>query len=256
MSHEEMGRDGMARIDRVGANRPSSGAGTRPRVDGSLGVLAACMIGVAASSSDAALLQYTMTWDSVSGSYGSQNFSNQELTITFLYDSTNVNNVGGDYEAIFVNGRGAGGEPIRVTLGSGGSILDNAALDDVAANDAALMATAGSTTNRIFFGALNTANTEYQYDRGRLTFSNSSVPDIASMLTTDWNATTTTNGAVISGGFASGAYPLTIGGDVLALDLTSSNGSWGSITPTAVPGAGVAGLATVGVVGASRRRRR
>jgi len=87
MSHEEMGREEMVRFDRVGASRPSRCAGTRTRVDGSLGVLAACMIGVAASGSDAALLQYTMTWDSVSGSYGSTNFSNETLTITFLYDS-------------------------------------------------------------------------------------------------------------------------------------------------------------------------
>ena len=80
----------------------------------------------------AALLQYTMTWDSVSGTYGAQSFSNQTMVITFRYDTNNLAIVFGDPTATFTNG-----ENIWVTVG--GTTLSNAALDNLASNTSKLV---------------------------------------------------------------------------------------------------------------------
>jgi hypothetical protein len=90
----------------------------------SLASVAATALGSIASTASAAAIQYTMTWNQVSGSYGSTSFTNETLTITFDYDTNNVTQyyTFPYYQAVFANGAG-----ISVTLGSGGSILNDAA---------------------------------------------------------------------------------------------------------------------------------
>ena len=213
----------------------------------SLASVAATALGSIASTASAAAIQYTMTWNQVSGSYGSTSFTNETITLTFDYDTNNVTPLASFYQAVFANGAG-----ISVTLGSGGSILNDAALDAVAQNNSGLVAN-GSF---IYFGTSN--GTQYTSDRGYLgTFA--SAPGAAvDWLTTEWSSTASVGGN--STNWAPGETPLVINGLELALNVaTSTNGgSWGSTLtpPSAVPGTGLAGLATLGLAGVARRRRR
>jgi hypothetical protein len=110
-------------------------ARTRTRFTLSRQALAASAVMIIAATTpcaSAALLQYTMTWDSVSGTYGAQSFSNQTMVITFRYDTNNLAIVFGDPTATFTNG-----ENIWVTVG--GTTLSNAALDNLASNTSKLV---------------------------------------------------------------------------------------------------------------------
>ena len=69
-----------------------------------LAASAVMIIAATTPCASAALLQYTMTWDSVSGTYGAQSFSNQTMVITFRYDTNNLAIVFGDPTATFTNG--------------------------------------------------------------------------------------------------------------------------------------------------------
>jgi hypothetical protein len=213
-------------------------------------------LGSIVNTASAAAIQYTMTWNQVDGSYGSTQFTDETITLTFNYDTSNVSarQISGQtwYQASFVNGAG-----ISVTLGSGGSILNDAALDATAQNNAGLL----STGSAIYFGRTDGSN--YFGDRGFLN-AFASPATAADWLTTEWNSTST--GGSISQNWGpttqtpNPGFPLVISGLELILtpNQSTNGGSWGSTLtpPTAVPGAGLAGLATLGLAGVARRRRR
>ena len=212
----------------------------------SLASVAATALGSIASTASAAAIQYTMTWNQVSGSYGSTSFTNETLTITFDYDTNNVTQyyTFPYYQAVFANGAG-----ISVTLGSGGSILNDAALDAIAQNNSGLL----SYGTTMFFGT--SSGGVYAGDRGSLSSFATGAPAV------DW--LTTAHSSTASGGTINSNWsnsPLVINSQTLTLNaVTSTNGgSWGSTLtpPSAVPGTGLAGLAMLGLAGVARRRRR
>jgi len=204
---------------------------------------------LAATPASAALLQGTMTWQSVSGTYNGVAFTNQQMSITFVYDTAAVFLQSGEYRTYFANGQGAAGEAIRVTIGGG--VLSSAALDNLSGNTTAL----GAGADYMLFGAASSPST-YLGDLSVL-YNMPTTPVAADKLTTIWSGTTP-NGAFVGAGRWS-SNPLTIGGFTLQLTAvgSSSVGGWSSttFTPTVVPGAGLAGVMTLGVAGFARRRR-
>lgn len=213
-----------------------------------LAVAAATAVGSVASTASATAIQYTMTWSNVTGSYGGTGFTGQTMTLQFNYDTTNVGLQGPFPRAVFVNGAG-----ISVTLGTGGSILNNAALDNVAANNSALLVIDSTT---VYFGISD--GTTYTGDRGFL-FGLTGGPAVANFLTTEWSgATGPTGQAGVSAGWGPTApgVPLVIGGLQLAMTGASGGGTWSSGSPSVIPGSGLAAIGTLGLAGIARRRRR
>ena len=166
-------------------------------------------------------LQYTMSWNSLSGTYGGVSFTAQPLTIKI--NNVNPNNVSsiswGHYIA-FMNGA-------NVTI-SLGNILTDAPLDNLSSNSLAIAAS--STNGNIFIGSSN--GTTYGGDRGFVGGFSSSPGTTLEKLTTVWNSTATT--AYTSGGFPSA--PFTINGLSLYIPSSqnASGGSWG-VTSYVVP---------------------
>ena len=180
----------------------------------SLASVAATALGSIASTASAAAIQYTMTWNQVSGSYGSTSFTNETLTITFDYDTNNVTQyyTFPYYQAVFANGAG-----ISVTLGSGGSILNDAALDAIAQNNSGLL----SYGTAMFFGT--SSGGVYGGDRGSLSNFATGAPAV------DWLTTahsSTASGGTINSNWANS--PLVINSHTPTLNtVTSTNGgSW------------------------------
>lgn len=213
-----------------------------------LSLAAAIAVGTVAGTASAGAIQYTMTWNSVSGTYGSTVLSDARVTLDFDYDTDDVSALNAAYYmALFTNGAG-----IRVTLvnnqsGSASTLLNEATLDDVAANSAAL-ATNGDS---MIFGTVS--GSTYGYDRGGLNGFDSGVSAVDA-LTTAWSST--------SLGFISSPWAtnqLEISGLQLSLsvDGNTAGGSWGSTmgSSPAVPGVGgAAALAGLGLAGRRRRR--
>lgn len=164
------------------------------------------------------LLNYTMVFDSVNGTYDGNTFTGQTLTFSFTANTANVApwSLVPSYSLI----RFENGADVRITLGS---ILINAPLDDLASNGIALMATG----ERIFMGTATAASGGYGEDRmGMFAFDNA--PDPASavaMLTTGW----TSIADPVSTSTHFGSTPLTINGSTLFGDPgQNTTGSWNS----------------------------
>ena len=208
-----------------------------------LAASAVVIVAATTPSASAELLQYTMTWDSVSGTYGAQNFSNQTMVITFRYDTNNLAIVFGDPTATFTNG-----ENIWVTVG--GTTLSNAALDNLASNTSKLVSQA--------YSAVTFEAPTFLDERGRLR-NFASDPGQMARLSTVWNSAAEL--AFIANNNAAPAWrPLTIGGVDLLVSVNNdpynpTTGSWG-VTAVPIPGTGLAAIATVGVAATARRRRR
>lgn len=214
-----------------------------------LPVLAAAVASAISASSDAAILQYTMNFGLRSGTYGGTSFTNQQLTLTFLYDTAAVVDVGAStQQANFINGRGAGGQAIRVTLGS---ILTNAAVDDDAANTSAIQSGHTGSSVTLRFGKL-VGSTYSSVEYGQLVVT-SGFPAANAVLTTEW---TSPAGVYIVNDPGWGNTPLVIGGSDLLVTVPQGGpgGSWGAVT--SVPGAGLSVVASLGFAGIVRRRRR
>jgi hypothetical protein len=182
-----------------------------------LASLAAMALGSVASTASAEPIQYTMTWNEVTGSYGDDTFTDETITLKLNYDTSNVSPFSSFYQAVFVNGAG-----ISVTLGTGGSILNDVALDAIAQNNSGLLA----SSTQVFFGLSNGLN--YTGDRGFLV-NFTSQPSAADKLTTEWDSLST--GGSISSGWGSSNTALVIGGKTLVLDANqqTNGGSWGSV---------------------------
>jgi gliding motility-associated-like protein len=169
------------------------------------------------------ILNYKMTWSSVSGTYGGTAFTNLPLILTFsnvapqnvILRSNSTN-----YQVLFPNGRN-----IKLTLGN---ILSDVNLDDVTANNAAILA----TSTHMFFGGNN--GTAYSGDKAVLTtFASTPPTSNQNKLDTSWNSIS--NNGSISSGFS--LAPLVINGLNLSIPLPTPNGTilsaWGTAASTA-----------------------
>ncbi len=226
------------------------------RLSSGLAGLAAAALGVVAGSASATPIEYTMTWNSASGQYGSTLLSDARVTLKFTTDTTNVGVAGSSfplsswYAVAFANGAGISVTVINNQGSSPVTILNDASLDNVSANNSALVATGTS----IFFGTAGGSPLSYGTDRGGIN-GFASAPSASDMLTTTWSST--------SNGFISNPWsgnPLVIGTQTLWFGQSpnTQGGSWGSVlgSPSGVPGTGLAAIGTLGLAGVARRRRR
>lgn len=203
-----------------------------------IGVGSPCLV-------EAEIMQTTMSWASVSGTYGGTPFTAQPLSIKFAYDSNSVtqwSTVPSYYFAYLPNGAG-----VEVTLGS---ILTNAVLDNLASNNSMLIA--GGTD---VFYTYSANGTDPNGDRATQNAYASEPATGLLKLTTVWSAASSTAG--ISAGFQTGQFPLTIGG--LVLQMPGGQTTTGSIAvvpePAFVPSAFCIGIAAAGFASWRRRRR-
>ncbi|ASV30988.1 T9SS type B sorting domain-containing protein [Maribacter cobaltidurans] len=166
---------------------------------------------------------YTLSLNSVSGTYGGTPFTNQPLTMTFSNvteeDVTEwelINN--GSYQALFPNGRN-----VKITLGS---ILNDVPLDDLESNHVGIIAAASN--GNMFLGSFffNGTNNQYSSDRAFVgDFQTAPPVSMADRLKADWNSVA--NLAYTSQGFSQ--LPLTIGGLSLVIpaNQNAGGGTWG-----------------------------
>jgi len=266
----------MARIDRVGANRPSRGAGTRPRVDGSLGVLAACMIGVAAYSKRSMqmdrltvrITRFVASVAAVAFGFG-LGLPTEAVASTILFDNTNALaatiNSPGSSSSLATAHRGVtftvGANAItlnQATFGMYGNVagetfvglrlytgsIASGTADETLSAISVNLATIGDGGTKVTFntsGWTLDANTQYTV---AATFAQSGTTarlGISNLNSGSWTSSGLTfDRFTADSGAASDNYYVALSGTIAG----------------AVPGAGLAGLATVGLAGVSRRRRR
>ncbi|MGA1058009.1 MAG: hypothetical protein ACO3Y3_09970 [Phycisphaerales bacterium] len=216
----------------------------------------------AVGSSQAAVTTYYMSLENQSGSVGSTNFSNVTVHLQFTADTTNISG----------NGYATTGDQIGFTLtgGSLGSDLSGTFASSqnwrFEAFDATRVwnfaATIGSNTLNVFGFKAPSADGPFTTN-GMLTSSYSkTVTTLPSSGTGDYSTYDTAGGATPWAnwaGAASGGVGSTLGTFILTPpgSTTYYNGSFGiPYSPSAVPGAGMAGLAAIGLAGLGRRRRR
>jgi MYXO-CTERM domain-containing protein len=203
-------------------------------------VATVALIGATASTAQAELMQATMTWENVSGSWGGNSFSNKQFSMSFVYDTADVkSHFLGGRQVNFANGRSAMGEAIRISLDTVGM---DVAVDATAANNFGIV----TAPTAIFVGT--STGTEYGQDRGRFA-SLSSYPGNLAALTTEWSATS--NFALTS---QFDLFPIIIGGSELKLTPVFSGTGSISFASYAVPAPGA--VALLGLAGLAGRRRR
>jgi uncharacterized protein (TIGR03382 family) len=219
-----------------------------------LSAVAASAIGAAVPSANAGLMQAVWTFDHVQGQYGNASFTDETLTVKFVYDTDQlVQGFSAAYRrANFVNGRGALNTPITVTLGN---ILTNAAVDDVAGNSVALT----NWLSTMYIGRI----TGGAWSDMSSFVSQSGFPGISSALTSPWQAA-----AMGQGGTYNSPTSVNLGNTyttmfmIGGLALNPRNPNLSAMTTGAfsvsnyiVPAPGAAALlGLAGVVGGRRRR--
>ncbi|MFM7846497.1 MAG: PEP-CTERM sorting domain-containing protein [Planctomycetota bacterium] len=206
------------------------------------------LVALSASTLQAAPITYTMKWDSVTGKYGSQAFTNQPMTLTFAADTDNVfEPFPSQARAIFNFGEG-----VKVSVG--GTALNNTALDSPAMgeNDIQLTAVGGL----IFLGNV------YQGDLGLLGVFDNAPNTSLGMLTTNWTSDAQYAGISQTWILANQFYsPLLINSEPLYFEnvqsttgsFTAGNGASAVPEPSTLVMA-VAGLAWCGVSMWRRRK--
>jgi len=185
-------------------------------------------------------IKYTMTWDNVSGTYGTTTFTGSKMVLEFTTDTTNVSPVSISYLVQFTNGAG-------ITVSVDGTTLSKSALDNDSRN-----------TREITVNENVAAGVRYTYfgqpDSG-IHVALASIPFVATdysgvvppfdrtvqeMLTTFWAQDTAKSNVNYSlqwqGGNGNPPRPLYINGDALTVTTYPGvwmTGHWNSVLPPA-----------------------
>lgn len=217
-------------------------------------------------SSHAAVTTYYMSLENQSGSVGSTNFSNVTVHLQFTADTTNISG----------NGYATTGDQIGFTL-TGGSLGSDLTGTFAAGENWKFEAFDASS---IWQFSWNSSGSTYFSVFGFRAPSADGPFTTTAMLTSSYSQTVTalpssgeTNPSGPTGFLATGGstpfanwfsnVPSGVGSTLGAFKLTVPsgttyyNGSFGiPYSPSAVPGAGMVGLAAIGLAGLGRRRRR
>jgi len=167
------------------------------------------------NTAQSAILEYSMTWDSVSGTYDGVAFTSQPVTFTFLDVDTAADIVPVSWMPDWNQIRFWNGANVRVSVGG---ILTNAPMNDTSANTVVLLSTTGSSIGMGYADFIG----DYSGDRGYLyEFSTPPVPATSlSVLTSIWSSSA-------SATFLQWDKPFEIGGKYLHVGSTqNTTGTW------------------------------